>query len=72
MCLCHTVSIIFAVQIEETGGVSRYSGNQITERIKEKQRFKPWRVPRALRIKVSVIALLILSIVIVSLLIAWY
>ena len=49
-----------------------YSGDQITVRIKEKQRFKSGRVLRALRIKVSVIALLILSIIIVSLLIAWY
>jgi hypothetical protein len=54
------------------GEVRGYSGHQITVRIKEKQRFKPRRVLRALRIKVSVIALLILSIIIVSLLIAWY
>ena len=54
------------------GEVRGYSGDQITVRIKEKQRFKSRRVLRALRIKVSVIALLILSIIIVSLLIAWY
>jgi hypothetical protein len=54
------------------GEVRGYSGHQIAVRIKEKQRFKSRRVLRALGIKVSVIALLILSIIIVSLLIAWY